>query len=617
MNPFWRRKRPPPKARGADGRAAGSLPRLTLRSVSEIRGREGPDDRQRGDAATDAAAASETSVAPPADAREHALVVQDRPPSFNPHSAIKTPALCTRQTAPQMRPTARGARGEQGLLDEREKATLRDNIDDLRHAASAASSRDSLLSTWEFFLRRWHGLDKPAVPVDPADIGNVGSLMRVGGYRSFANYVSRVKEMHIRAGYDWTQLHALESAQICRAVTRGIGPPKQSAEIPLPTVLALMRGPEPPQARGGQPLHAARLFLLGSMFMLRELETACARTSHVTVDREAKVVHWLVPTSKVDVNGLGISLRWGCLCGTPAGDVPCAFHLMLAQLEALQQDFPEGCADMPLFPDARGGNPEKADVVSAFDLLAHSANLPLQDNMGRPRFGGHSMRISGSRWLAGIGIEIKKIQVMARWDSDVVLHYIKTAPMASVTEDVRAKLGGTQGHDCDKLLAICDNPGADMLEVLPRLKAIEDRLSASERDALVANLGDVTHEERIAAVEAVVEALKLKSQGQDNLFKAAQSDLKELKHLILDPVVINAKSQVAHRALNGRAGIPSRSRCGWIFDGAPHSRVCEVPNTHPSTLVCERCLPDVRAERVERERQWGMPSTERTATGAE
>lgn len=39
--------------------------------------------------------------------------------------------------------------------------------------------------------------------------------------------------------------------------------------------------------------------------------------------------------------------------------------------------------------------------------------------------------------MASIGIEILKIQVLARWESDVVLRYVREAPLAAIATDVK------------------------------------------------------------------------------------------------------------------------------------------------------------------------------------
>ena len=59
-------------------------------------------------------------------------------------------------------------------------------------------------------------------------------MMKALGYRSFSNYVSRIKELHILEGHVWTAQHAMEAAQGNRSVTRGQGPPRQSAPLSVP-----------------------------------------------------------------------------------------------------------------------------------------------------------------------------------------------------------------------------------------------------------------------------------------------------------------------------------------------------------------------------------------------
>ena len=52
---------------------------------------------------------------------------------------------------------------------------------------------------------------------EPADIAQVGCLMKARGYRSFANCVSRWKEWHVASGYCWVAQRALEAAQGSRS----------------------------------------------------------------------------------------------------------------------------------------------------------------------------------------------------------------------------------------------------------------------------------------------------------------------------------------------------------------------------------------------------------------
>lgn len=48
------------------------------------------------------------------------------------------------------------------------------------------------------------------------------------------------------------------------------------------------------------------------------------------------------------------------------------------------------------------------------------------------------MRVTGAQYLARIGVELHKIQLLGRWDSDIILRYVREAPLAAITQDVRA-----------------------------------------------------------------------------------------------------------------------------------------------------------------------------------
>ena len=47
-------------------------------------------------------------------------------------------------------------------------------------------------------------------------------------------------------------------------------------------------------------------------------------------------------------------------------------------------------------------------------------------------------RVTGARTLAALGVDLVRIQLMARWSSDVVLRYVAEAPLATMTAAYRA-----------------------------------------------------------------------------------------------------------------------------------------------------------------------------------
>ena len=79
----------------------------------------------------------------------------------------------------------------------------------------------------------------------------------------------------------------------------------------------------------------------------------------------------------------------------------------------------------------------KDGVVRSIERAAEAIGHPLLNAWGRRRFGGHSLRVSGARWLAGIGLEASKIQSLARWSSDIVLPYVADAHIAAIAADCK------------------------------------------------------------------------------------------------------------------------------------------------------------------------------------
>lgn len=79
----------------------------------------------------------------------------------------------------------------------------------------------------------------------------------------------------------------------------------------------------------------------------------------------------------------------------------------------------------------------KRDVVATIEKLAALIGQEVHDPDGSARFGGHLLRVTGAQYLASIGIEILKIQILARWESEVVLRYVREAPLATIATDVK------------------------------------------------------------------------------------------------------------------------------------------------------------------------------------
>ena len=254
--------------------------------------------------------------------------------------------------------------------------------------------------TWAKFLEVWHGETVPMLPVEPQDISIVGALMKERGYRSFANYVSNIKQMHIKAGYAWTPQHELEQRQGARSVTRGQGPPRQAAPFDDGAVAALEVGTQPVCAGG--PINPVGTVVLGAAFLLREIEVAYARLGHLDFDACSMKATLLLPVSKTDVTAVGCSRSWGCTCGPAAVAPGCIYrqavrhHSLACEALGVAPGDPLTVA-RPLFPDIRGETITKCAVVATIEALAGRCGEDTVDADGKRRFGGHSLRVSGTQ----------------------------------------------------------------------------------------------------------------------------------------------------------------------------------------------------------------------------
>ena len=307
-------------------------------------------------------------------------------------------------------------------------------------AATSVGPRASQVATWGKFLNLWHGEIMPSVPVEPADIAHVGCIMKSRGYRSFANYISAIKQDHVRAGYPWTHQHELEAKQGVRSVTRGQGPPRQSAPLVVDDVVSLCIGSCAVVAGG--PVNLIGTIFIGAAFLLREIELSYARLSHIRFNRSKLRVSLDLPVSKTDPTAVGCTRVWGCTCQDFEIANDCVYHAAVAHVAAVHavlgiaSDDPLAQA-LPLFPDSSGETVSKASVVMTIEHLASLLEEPLHDAQGLRRFGGHSMRVTGAQWLGLLGFGVEHVKTFGRWASDTVVRYIGEAHVSDLARSRR------------------------------------------------------------------------------------------------------------------------------------------------------------------------------------
>ena len=449
----------------------------------------------------------------------------------------------TRRDAPVLSHSA-GARGVAVDLSATGRQQLLEDLAADVRARSAVAPACSLLRTWSRYHIDWFGAESPPFPVTQFSLRAVASQMKRRGYRSWPNYLSRAKSRHIELGFDWTQLLELTGRECSRSVLRGIGPPRQSAELDIDKVQALVLGDDPVVEDG--PACPKELFILGALFLCRELELSSACVEHFSVE-PGPVVVWKLPASKTDPLAVSVTRRWGCLCSP--GNQVCPAHTAQAHMDALHRRFGELGPNMPLFPTAAGGTASKCRVVRTVEFLAQQCDEPLLDALQRRRFGGHSMRVSGARYLANAGLELYKLAVLARWESSIILRYVAEAPLNTLTSD------------CRRLLA-----GESLLTVL-------DSLSSPEASAKVsvmcrANVSNALEEHRVLQRLA-----KLENQ---------------LRYKFLQNTVSGVWHRVAQASMHMHH-CTWATVCGWRFSRADYALRHERPADPDYPGFCRTC----------------------------
>ena len=297
--------------------------------------------------------------------------------------------------------------------------------------------------------------------------------------------------------------------------------------------------------------------------MLREIEASLALWKSVTFDFGTSVVTWVLPASKADPKALGKSRSWGCLCSDTVGDGPgpCPYHALLAQRQAVASTFDLDAADLagyPVFPDTDGSVCQKQAVVDTAKVVA--GLLGMSDDLVKG-VTGHVCRITGAQHLARLGFDVVLIQLMARWASEIVRHYIAEAPLGSITDRYRKLAAGRRLDD------VLDS-------LVSEVEGLRGRL-----DNMVAPVAVALETERM--VKTVAKTVRPAT----------------------GPFVRNIDSDKAHWPTEFRSnGEPAKVTCGWCVEPGSFEWLHKLPTLDPR-LLCGICLPTERRAVIARRSQ--------------
>ena len=440
------------------------------------------------------------------------------------------------------------------------KQVALDELEFDKVANSARAARASTWSTWCRMHRAWFGERAPVLPLSVQKIKAVASMFKAGHYTSFANYASRAKAEHIEQfhvhGVVWSEELAVELKNSLRSIVRGKGPSKQSHPVDLGKVLSYEIIHD--AIVEGGPVGMTDLLTLGTYFMARELEIACARCSHIHLDFLAAEITWNMPVSKNDVQAVGTHRTWGCLCSAST-TMGCPFHSALRQFErvrsiALELDL--SVASLPFFPDSSGNVVPKSVMVASITEAMNLCGLPLKDALGRPMYGGHSMRTGGAVLLSAMGLDTARIEAMARWNSPMLLYYIRSAPLKSITNEFKLLAASRSSPPAS-------SSRSDLIgdkKLLKVLNILTERLDKSDGFK-------ESCDNRLAALEASAAPIRF---------------------------IMNCASNIWHISRDHIAGKSCYTACGWQYTGLHFEATTEMPTDISHKAICGSCMPAER-----------------------
>ena len=122
------------------------------------------------------------------------------PPQISPASRPRKDMAIVHNYTRGDKRKALAAAADDGLMAH----AMSNNIQDWR---SAGDTSEDYWSTWgQLHRAHWDGVRREAaslLPLDPLRIHVIGSLLKLGGYRSTANYIDIAHTKHVEVGYPW------------------------------------------------------------------------------------------------------------------------------------------------------------------------------------------------------------------------------------------------------------------------------------------------------------------------------------------------------------------------------------------------------------------------------
>ena len=349
-------------------------------------------------------------------------------------------------------------------------------------APSASLARDSKLKTWSDIALTAGFLDP--FKLTPSLITKVAGILKAANYRSIPSYISLAMDQHVMLHGPIPANVVLTRKKANRSALRGIGPAKHTRELPmerLPEATEFFQA----DIIASQPAHPVRVITIGSWFLAREIEMAAANLDDISFRSldGAPLVDVYLPSQKNDLEGSGCTRTHTCICKLKSREL-CPYHLCLDQHAFASSIAKEGTLS-PFAPTWDGERFTKLNFVSAVMLVCQRLGIRTHTHSGAPLITGHVMRATGAIFLAELGVELWRIQLLGRWGSEAVKLYIRSAPLKAMNDValeafLKKDLHALAGDISALKAAIIPNKAADgFLPAVAKSDLLQSRLRRS------------------------------------------------------------------------------------------------------------------------------------------
>ena len=460
-------------------------------------------------------------------------------------------------------------------------------LDDLQAAVLAATTRpavESRLKAWRELSAAW---ERPPFPVNTELVRCVGASLRAGGYHSCSQYFSAATSHQLRTlALPIGEETRFVIRDTIRAIKRGLGPASLKDAFDFEVLRELVKLEESLRAFDVRDLAATvDLCIVCAWYMLREIEVSNARAHHLYLT-EPDSVHLLLPVSKTESQGSLTVRTYVCVCRARREPL-CPFHSAKRHLERLRLAGVDSSASNYLFPGQDGEPLKKFQVVQLIERVLRAAGVETTrpDEAGRqaPRFSGHTLRVSGTQYLAALNVPLAQIQLQGRWSSRAIDRYVQLAPLLRLPQNVRAAaavgaLPAQRALPQAEVMVLSDEEPVTPPAHRRRRRRVAPAATSPSPPPMV-------HEPPAASALGPGTSITLE-QVRDEIAKAIPP---AKEHLIVQP-----RRRVAHSI-----GVPEahnevhrwRTTCGWGYGWSGYYRI-QADSLGPELRRCRRCFPD-------------------------